>query len=145
MNRTLSDRHLIDVIKPALTNNASVNSGWLSMLDAIRLFAIVNMGATDTTVDALIQQATDSAGTGVKTVTGTAITQFSATDDNKYASIDLEASALDINNGFGWVRLLLTVGNGTLGANLSATLIRTCRHAPPTQVAAYAQRIVLAG
>jgi hypothetical protein len=145
MNRTLSDRHIVSVIKPTLTNNASVNSGWLSMMDAARLFAIINVGATDITLDAKIQQATDSSGSNAKDITGAAITQYTATDDDKFASIDLEAAALDLANNFNYVRLSITVGNGSTGAYVSAVLIRTARHQPPTQAAAYKEKIVVAG
>jgi hypothetical protein len=145
MNRTFPDRFLIDVIKPQLVNNASVYSAWLPMHDAVRLLAIINVGVTDITLDAKIQQATDSSGTGAKDVTGAAITQYTATDDNKYSTIDLEAAALDINNNFTYVRLGITVGNGSTGAYVSASVIRTSRHMPPTQAAAYKEKVVVAG
>lgn len=144
-NRPMHESFWVDVIKPQLVDNAAVTSSWLSMTDAVRLFAVINMGATDITVDAKIEQATDSSGTGAKDVTGAAITQFLATDDNKYASIDLEAARMDIANGFNYARLKITVADGTTGAYVSASIFRPTRHAPPTQVAAYAQQIVVAG
>lgn len=145
MNRDFPARHVINVIKPQTVNNAAAVSGWLSMADAVRIFCLINIGATDITVDAKIQQATSAAGANAKDVTGAALTQYTATDDDKYASIDLEAAALDINNGFYFVQLSITVGNGSTGALLSASIIRECRHMPPTQPTTYKEKVVVAG
>jgi len=144
-NRNLADNALISIIPPALTDASAVNSGWLSVQDAVRVFAIILLGATDITVDAKIQQASDSAGTGAKDVTGAAITQFTALNDNKFSTIDLETALMDHHNGFNHIRLLVTAGDGTLGANLSAVVIRSIRRKPPTQVAAYLEAIRVAG
>ena len=63
------------------------------------------------TVDAKLQQATDSTGAGAKDVAGRAITQIvKATGDNKQALINLKPEELDTLNGFGFVRVALTVG-----------------------------------
>lgn len=145
MNRDFPARHVINVIAPQLLDNAAAVSGWLSMADAVRLFALINIGATDITVDAKIQQATSAAGANAKDITGAALTQYTANDDNKYASIDLEAAALDINNGFYFVQLSITAGDGTAGAYASASIIRECRHLPATQPAAYKEKVVVAG
>ena len=145
MNRDFPARHLINVIKPQLLDNAAATSDWLTMINAVRLFALINVGVVDTTVDAKIQQATTVAGANAKDVTGAKITQFTDQDGSKYASIDLEAAALDINNGFVFVQLSITGGNGTTGAYVSASIIRTCRHMPPTQATAYKEQVVVAG
>jgi hypothetical protein len=62
------------------------------------------------TVDAKLQQATDNSGTGVKDVTGKAITQFlkATPDDGKQALINLKQEDLDFANGFKWFRLSIT-------------------------------------
>ena len=63
------------------------------------------------TVDAKLQQATDSTGAGAKDLAGRAITQIvKATGDNKQALINLKPEELDTLNGFGFVRVALTVG-----------------------------------
>ena len=144
-NRSLSDNALISMVAPGLTDAGSIDSGWLPMTNAVRAFFIILLGVTDITVDAKVQQATDSSGTGAKDVTGAAITQFTALNDGKFSTIDLEAAALDHHNGFNHVRLLITAGDGTAGANLAAVIIRTCRHMPPTQVATYLEAIQVAG
>lgn len=145
MNRDFPARHVINVIKPQLVDDAAVVSDWMDVLNAVRVFALINVGATDTTVDAKIQQATAVAGTNAKDITGAKITQFTSDDDNKYASIDLETAALDINNGFHFIQLSITAGNGSTGAQVSASIIRTCRHMPPTQPTAYKEQVVVAG
>jgi hypothetical protein len=61
-------------------------------------------------LDAKLQQATDASGTGAKDVVGKAITQIvKATGDSKQALINLRPEELDVNNGFSYVRLSVTV------------------------------------
>lgn len=64
------------------------------------------------TVDAKLQQAQDSGGTGVKDITGTSIVQLTkaGSDDNKEVVINLNAAELDVANGFEFVRGSVTVG-----------------------------------
>ena len=145
MNRDFPARHVINVIKPQLLNTTPLPGEWLPMTNAVRIFAIINIGGIDTTVGAKFQQATDAVGTGAKDVPGAALLPYTATDDDTFCSIDLEAACLDINNGFTYVQLVLTPGTGSTGANMSAVLIRESRHNPPTQPANYKQRIVVAG
>jgi hypothetical protein len=75
--------------------------------------ALVDSGVLGSsgTLDAKIQQASDSSGTGAKDVTGKAITQIVA--NNKQALIDVKQEDLDINNGFSFIRLTMTVGTAT--------------------------------
>ena len=62
-------------------------------------------------LDAKFQQAQDNIGTGAKDVTGKAIVQIvKATGDNKQALINVKPEDLDTVNGFGFVRLSVTVG-----------------------------------
>jgi len=63
------------------------------------------------TVDAKIQQAQDSTGTGIKDIAGKAITQIpKASGDNKQALINVKPEELDTAKVFGFVRLSVTVG-----------------------------------
>jgi hypothetical protein len=63
--------------------------------------AIVGVGVlgSSATVDAKLQQATDSSGTGVKDISGKAITQFTkvGTDDAKQTLINLKQDDLDVS------------------------------------------------
>lgn len=62
-------------------------------------------------MDAKFQQAVDATGTSAKDITGKAITQIvKATGENKQALINVKPEELDTVNGFGFVRLSLTVG-----------------------------------
>ncbi|MCB0048953.1 MAG: hypothetical protein KDE24_05320 [Caldilinea sp.] len=144
-NATFHERNLVNFIAPQLLDNAAATSSWLPVSNSPRLTAIVQVGATDTTVDAKLQQATDSSGTGAKDITGAAITQIAGTGDNRFVSIDLATENLDLANGFDYVRLSITAGDGTTGAYAAAVIIQNARHMPPTQPAAYAEKVVVAG
>ena len=144
-NSSFAARHKLVAAVPALVDNTTLATAWIPITDAWRVVAGILMGVTDITVDAKLQQATDASGTGVKDVSGAAITQFAATDDGKWATIDCEATAFDEVNSLNHVRLLITVGDGTAGAYVAGFLILPTRHAPPTQVANYVQQIEVAG
>lgn len=144
-NATFHERNLVNYIAPQLLDAGSAVSGWLYAGNSTRVTAIVQVGATDTTVDAKLQQATDSSGTGAKDITDAAITQIGATGDNRFVSIDLATENLDLANGFDYVQLSITAGDGTEGAQVGAIVIQNARHMPPTQPAAYAEKVVVAG
>ena len=105
---------IVAAINPASQGVGSVSSGWVDMSKFEKLMAIVQAGAigASATLDAKLEQATSSGGAGVKDITGKAITQLTkaGTDDNKQAIVNLAAEELDVNNGFRYVRLTLTVG-----------------------------------
>jgi len=139
------ETYLVDDIPPQTLDNASATTAWRDAGDADWVTAFVQVGATDITFDAKIEQATDSSGTGAKDVTSAAVTQLTATDDNKYVSIDLEPAKLDIANNFNYVRLSVTAGDGTTGTTCSGLLMLCARHQPPTQPTEYAEQILVAG
>jgi len=120
---------VLDTIDPASVAAGTVTTGWVSVSQCERLAAIINTGTlgASATVDAKLQQASDSSGTGAKDITGKAITQIvKATGDNKQAVINLRAEELDINNAFSYVRLSITVGTAAsvLGANLIGMTVK---------------------
>ena len=121
----LSERLAIaDVIDPVSQSAATVTTGWINMANAERLLAIIQTGTlgTSATVDAKLQQATDASGTGVKDITGKALTQIvKASGDAKQAQINLRTEELDTNGGFAFVRLSLTVG--TAASLVSAVVL----------------------
>ncbi len=115
---------LLAQYNPASVAASTVTTGWLSAANFEAFMAIIAAGAlgASATLDAKIQQAQDSSGTGVKDVSGTAITQLvKATDDNKQVIINLRAPQLDVNNAFTHFRLSMTVG--TAASLLSATVL----------------------
>ena len=104
---------ILATIDPASQSAGSATTGWVSVANHHGLLAVVQTGVLGTlaTVDAKLQQATDSSGAGAKDVAGRAITQIvKATGDNKQALINLKPEELDTINGFGFVRVALTVG-----------------------------------
>lgn len=104
---------LLDTLDPVSQAAATVTTGWISAMAFHRFVAIINTGVlgASATVDAKLQQATDSSGTGVKDITGKAITQIvKASGDNKQALINLNATEMDTNGGFNYFRLSITVG-----------------------------------
>lgn len=104
---------LLATIDPATQAAGAVSTGWVSVANHLGFLALVQTGVlgTSATVDAKLQQALDSAGTGAKDISGKAITQIvKATGDNRQALINVKPEELDTVNGFGFVRLSVTVG-----------------------------------
>lgn len=142
--RTLTENYYIDMVSPQLIDDSTLGTPWMLMDAVDPVLFLLRVGATDITVDAKIQQATASDGTGAKDLTGSAITQLSATDDNKHVSIEVEPARMDLKNGFVYARMLATVGDGTLGANLAMVVMKRTRHNPPTQPAAFVEHVRVA-
>jgi hypothetical protein len=119
MNYYLSENFSIaSTVDPQLLNNNSVTSDWVDMSLYRKVSFILNVGATDITVDAKLQEATDSSGTSAQDITGFAITQLTATDDNEQVVIEIDATELSEN--YTHVALVVTIGNGSTGAQISA-------------------------
>ena len=103
---------VLATISPVSQGAGTANSGWVSMAD-FEIMGVVDVGVfgASATVDAKFQQAQDSSGTGAKDITGKAITQLlAAGGNNKQAIINVRGSELDVNNGFNYVQLSVTVG-----------------------------------
>lgn len=120
---------ILDSLDPVSQAAATVTTGWISAAGFHRFMAMINTGTlgASATVDAKIQQATDNSGTGVKDVTGKAITQIvKASGDNKQALINLRPEELDVNNGFAFFRLSITVGTAAslIAANVLGVVAR---------------------
>lgn len=141
-NRTFNEHYRLDAIVPQTVDDNTATTGWIRVIGQ-RIVGMVFVGATDIVVDAKIRQAQDASGTGADDITGAAVTQFTATDDNKWATIDVDAAKLNINNGFNHVALVITVGNGSTGAVVAGALLQEARHKPPAQPVAYKEAIRL--
>ncbi|PHP68188.1 hypothetical protein CSC94_05925 [Zhengella mangrovi] len=123
MNANLipSDRAaIVGAIDPDVTAAGTVTTGWIAAKDFLTFMAIIMAGTlgTSATLDAKIEQATDSSGTGAKDVSGKAITQLTqaGTDSDKQAIINLRADELDVANDFTHFRLSLTVATASSDA-----------------------------
>lgn len=113
-----SDRAtLAAVIDPDVLTAATHTSGWVSMVDYDTIQAIVLAGTlgASATLDAKLEQATDSSGTGAKDISGKAITQLTqaGSDSDKQAIINCRAEELDVDNDFTHVRLSITVATAS--------------------------------
>lgn len=108
---------LAAVIDPDVTAAGTVTSGWVSLAlyEAAQAVVLAGTLGTSATVDAKLQQASDSSGTGVKDITGKAITQLTeaGTDSDKQAIINIRSDELDVANGFTHFRLSITVAVAT--------------------------------
>ena len=113
------------VIDPVVQVPATVvTAGFVDMGLFEQALAVLEVGALTATsvVSAKLEQALDDVGTGVKDITGKAITNLTAagSDDNKQVKIDVRSDELDVNNDFRFVRLSVTVA--TANAALAAQL-----------------------
>ena len=131
------------VLDPVSQAAATVTTGWVSMQTAENLLAILQVGAfgASATVDAKLQQASDSGGTGAKDISGKAITQMvAAGGNNKQVLLNVRSEELDVTNGFCFVRLSVTVG--TAATLISALLLALDgRYQPIAQPASVTQTI----
>src|SRR3954467_4428393 len=99
---------VVGVISPVSQAAGTVTSGWMDATQFHNFMAILKTGVlgASATVDAKLQQATDNSGTGVKDITGKAITQLvKALNDNNQVTIDLKQEDMDFANAFKWFRL----------------------------------------
>ena len=104
---------ILATIDPISQGVGTVTTGWVALANFHALLATIETGVlgASATLDAKLQQAQDNIGTGVKDVATKAIVQIvKATGDNKQAFINMKPEDLDNINGFGFVRLSLTVG-----------------------------------
>jgi hypothetical protein len=116
-----SDRApVLAVIDPDAYTAATYTSGWVDMSLWESLLAIVFAGTlgSGATLDAKLEQATSAAGAGAKDITGKAITQLTqaGTDSDKQAVINCQSEDLDVEGGFRYARLSMTVGTATSDA-----------------------------
>ena len=149
--RNLYQEARVDMIhNPGTITTGVIPTTWLDMSDYDRVVFLIALGSTDNNFDAVVRQGTSSAGAGAKDVsyvnnagsTVTAqITQLDGNDDNKYVSIEVPASKLDIANGFRYVALSCTVAGTTTAAIWAIRY--PARNLPVTQPTAWAEAVEL--
>jgi hypothetical protein len=118
-------------IAPVSQGVGSVSTAYVPVKNYHQLAAVINTGVlgSSATVDAKFEQAQDVSGTGVKDITGKAVTQIvKATGDGKQAFINLRPLEMDTNGGFTHVRLTVTVG--TAASLVAAELLAMPRYEP---------------
>ena len=108
---------IVATIDPDVTTASTVTSDWVAMKDFEQIMAIIMAGTlgSSATVDAKLEQATDSSGTGAKDISGKSITQLTqaGSDSDKQAIINLRGEELDVDNSFDYARLSITVAVAT--------------------------------
>lgn len=106
---------LVDAIDPDAYGEGAVTTAWIAAKNFHSFMASVYVGdmASNHTVDAKLEQATTSGGGSAKDVSGAAITQLTKadSDDNQQAIINLRTEDLDVENGFDYVRLSITLAS----------------------------------
>lgn len=110
---------IVGTVDPDANGVGAVSSDWVDMAAFESIMAIVMAGTlgTSATLDAKLEQATDSSGTGAKDISGKAITQLvKASNDDDQAIINCRAEDLDLANDFTHARLTMTVGTATSDA-----------------------------
>ena len=113
---------VLAVVNPQSSSTAQ-SSAYVSISKFHKIAAAIAVGAiaSSGTFNAKLEQATDASGTGVKDITGKAITALADTDDNKQFWINLDPAELDLANGFTFVRITLTPA--TAASLISGTLL----------------------
>lgn len=103
---------VLATLDPVSQGAATVTTGWVDARKFQQILAVIGVGVmtATSTVDAKLQQATTAGGAGAKDIAAKAITQLlAAGGNNRQVEIDLREEALDVNGGFCFVRLSVTV------------------------------------
>lgn len=113
---------VVGSIDPDAYTAATYTSDWVDASTFQQFMAIIEAGAlgASATLDAKIQQATDSSGTSAKDVTGKSITQLtqaSPDDSDKQAIINLRPEELDLDNSFTHFAVSMTIATATSDAS----------------------------
>ena len=129
------------VLIPGTIASSTVPATYIDMRDYERVVFLIFVGdmPTSSTLDAQVVQATLADGTGSKDITGAAITQLVATDDNKMVSIEVRDTALDVAGGFRFVSLTLVEAADPIGMVLAFSY--KGGGLPPTQPVAYEEQV----
>lgn len=107
---------ILAVTVPDSRTAGTVRSGDADMSKFESAMIIITVGemAATSTLDAVVHQA-DSAGANDKVLgTTKAITQLTATDDNKQVVINVRAEEMDMANNFSNLNLNVTVANAAV-------------------------------
>lgn len=134
MSMRLSEHASFDLLETTDIGgtNASNAGGYLSMKNYARAMCYVEIGTWDSSDDldtCKLQQATSSAGAGVKDLTTSGSGSNYDTDnpvdaDGDFVVIEVRAEDMDVDNDFVFLRLLVAEGGNTGPDNVTAVLIR---------------------
>jgi len=114
---------------------------YVSMANHQRAVIILHVGdmAQGATVDLQVWQATDAAGTGAKVIAGKAITQLTQAggDAGSTVIIELRSEELDVNGGFAFIGMVLTVAGGD--CDIGVVALGGCSNYPPVSTTAWTE------
>lgn len=120
-------------LPPANRVAGAYGTSWLAMQDHYRAVVILKTGvmATTSTIDLIIQEAQDIAGTGVQAIAGKAITQLDQAlgDSNDLVLLELRTAEMDVNNGYNHIRVVMTIANAASFTDV--LVVRFIPHYPP--------------
>lgn len=129
---------VVGMIDPDAYAASTLVTGWIAGADFWLWMAIIQVGDIVATglVDAKLEQATDSSGSGAKDITGKLITQLTAagSDDDKQAIINLSPEELDVNAATPFTHFRLSVTLTTAGADMGAIVIGMAARFGPAQL-----------
>lgn len=112
-NRLSEVLYPVSIEHPDSFAAGTYTGSWYDMRDYHRAWLVINVGdmVATATLDAGLQQASDTTGTGVKAITGKTITQLTQAggDGNDIVCIELQTEELDVDNSFECVRWYVTV------------------------------------
>ena len=117
---------ILATIDPVSQGVGTVLTAYVPVKNHHTFLALVDVGVfgASATVDAKLRQAQDASGTGVKDITGKAITQLlAAGGNNRQVELNMKTADLDTENGFAFICLSVTVG--TAATLISAALFGT--------------------
>ena len=109
-----------------LLDDGSRTTNWFSMKNRNKAAFLIQVGVTDTTVDAAVYQSADSTGGSPQALSGFAITQVAADEDNRNYIINVDAS--DLSSGYEYIACTITAGDGTNGANVACIAVADSRY-----------------
>jgi hypothetical protein len=146
MMRTWHENIAVDQVKsPGNLASETVPAAYIDMSDWARIVFEIKVGTMDvtSTIDAQVVQATLSDGTGSKNISGAAITQLVAADDDVLVTIEVRDTALDVENDFRFVALTVAVAGTAVVGTITAYRYKGGGQ-PPTQPAFYAEQVEVA-
>jgi len=108
------------VLLPLLRDNVAAASKFVDMRDFEYVDFLVQVGAVDIVVDAKAQESVNADGSSASDITGSNVTQIAATDDNRMVVISVRKATTTKR----YVGVLVTVGDGATGANVSVAALR---------------------
>lgn len=131
------------ILQPQNLGAGITDSAWITMAGYRNVLFIFQLGAADGaagTIDLIVEQATDNAGTGAKPLAGRrgakqatqiiAGADFATEDDQ--VRVNVRAEEMDVNNGFNFLACRITVSAGDTAQAAVAALRGIAEYLPVT-------------